>query len=395
MVTQRRIPFPEVIMVVARTYGTRFLVVAVILMTLIALPWLLVNFIMFLWEQEPWGAVDLQYRYKEVQYWFAGKPVYSRWRHAVYPPASYTLLWPLLGWLTFTPVKVVWAATMAIALGWLVYFLVKESRAHTTLERVFVVLMLLSMYATGFAIGHGQLTIHTLAALVAGLTVVSRAHRTWHDDLIGAALIIVALVKPTVSVPFLWLVLLIPETFRPALLVVVGYVLLTLLAISFQGFDLFTIHHDWGARSVEGAAWGATTGGYGDLHSWLGSLGLKRWNIPASLLLLLALGYWMYQYRNEDVWLLIGITALVARTWVYHRAYDDMLILLPMVTLFRMAKQETTKNKEDVLAGGLLAVVILAMFAPAFQLVFPTWEPLLKALQTLVRILLLLFFFSR
>ena len=31
--------------------------------------------------------------------WFAGLPVYGSLEHADYPPASYAILWPALGWL--------------------------------------------------------------------------------------------------------------------------------------------------------------------------------------------------------------------------------------------------------------------------------------------------------
>jgi hypothetical protein len=70
------------------------------------------------------------------------------------------------------------------------------------LQRIFVVLMVLSMYATAFTIAHEQLTIYVLWGLAAGLTLRYRNRRTWQDDLVVTALILVALVKPTLSVPF-------------------------------------------------------------------------------------------------------------------------------------------------------------------------------------------------
>ncbi len=287
--TTLRIGFPCEISVLSirslwANHRALILSVAAVLMTLVAVPWLAMNFEKLLWEQRPWGAVDLKYRYREVQLWFAGKPVYSELGSAVYPPASYTMLWPLLGWLAFTPAKVLWAATMVAALGWLAYLFVKESCADTRLERVFVILMLLSMYATGFTIGHGQLAIHVLAPLVAGLILVCRDQRSWQTDLLAAALILVALVKPTLSAPFFWMVIFIPSTLWPAVLVVLGYVSLTLLAIPFQGFDLFSLHHAWAARSLQGAEVGAVTGAgmVTFIAGWLRSdcsngMSLSRW----------------------------------------------------------------------------------------------------------------------
>jgi hypothetical protein len=80
---------------VAGQHYTTILLVAVILMALVALPWLTLNVAKLLWEERPWGAMDLKYRYHEVQRWFAGQPVYHEYpqaMHAVYPPASYTML---------------------------------------------------------------------------------------------------------------------------------------------------------------------------------------------------------------------------------------------------------------------------------------------------------------
>jgi hypothetical protein len=363
-------------------------------MALFALPWLAMNFVKLLWEQGPWGAVDLKLRYNEVQLWFAGRPVYRdqlEAMHAVYPPASYIMLWPLLGWLTFPPARVVWAAMMGAALGGLGWLFVKESRAQTRLERIFVVLILLSMYATGFSIGHGQLTIFVLWGLVTGLTLMSRDQQAWQEHLVVTVLILVALVKPTLSVPFLWLMLFLPGTLQPALFVVLGYTALTMLAIAFQGFDLYALLQDWLLRGLTGAASGAVTGGYGNVHSWLAFIRLEQWNLPVSLLVVLALGFWTYQYRHGDLWLLLGVTAIVARFWTYHRSYDDMLILLPMITLFRIARDGHSGSRFAGMAGLLLAIAVISMFVPALIFVLPSWKPLLKTSQTPVPLLLLIF----
>jgi hypothetical protein len=123
----------------------------------------------------------------------------------------------------------------------------------------------------------------------------------------------------------------------------------------------------------------------------LAALGLKPWNPAASVLALLLLGCWIYRYRRADLWLLLGVTAIVARLWVYHRSYDDMLIILPMITLFRIAKSDGSKNGYDVLAGVILAISIVIMFVPALKLVAPQWESLLKNSQTVIPLTILWF----
>ena len=73
---------------------------AVWLMAVAAAVWLGYEFWRLIWQSGEMGAIDLRQRHNEVQAWFAGRPVYGEIVTAVYPPASYAILWPLMGWLT-------------------------------------------------------------------------------------------------------------------------------------------------------------------------------------------------------------------------------------------------------------------------------------------------------
>jgi hypothetical protein len=144
------------------------------------------------------------------------------------------ILWPLVGWLPLTLVKWFWAVTSLAALAWLAYLVVKESKANTTLERVFIALMPISMYATGATIGNGQLILHIMPVLISGLLLLHRRNFTLRQELLAVALLLIALVKPNASVPFLWISLFIPGRLRPVMLVAFGYIALTLFSLSFQ-----------------------------------------------------------------------------------------------------------------------------------------------------------------
>lgn len=353
-----------------------------------------------------WGrGRDLEHRYDEAHAWFAGAPIYSEMSTANYPPASYALFWPFVGYSSYTLVKWIFAVTAVAALAWLATLLVKESKAQTGLLRAFVALMPLSMYATGSAIGHGQFTIQILPCLVVGLTLICRGRGSWREDLAGSGLVLGALVKPTISAPFFWLVLLVPGRLRPALLVGFGYLAVSLLATALQGSDILSSHLAWvenlrAAAIVASDGSGVGAGNYGNLNSLLGALGLFEWNLPASLLMLLALGYWTVRHRREDFWLLMGVVALVARFWSYHRLFDDMLILFPMIALLRIARQGATKSGHDIVSGVLLAVALLAVIVPSSLLGYiPRWGPLLvdplRSLQTAVWVVMLLFLLHR
>jgi hypothetical protein len=86
--------------------------------------------------------------------------------------------------------------------------------------------------------------------------------------------------------------------------------------------------------------------------------------LPTSLLVFLALGLWIYRHRDVDFWLLLAVTALVARFWAYHRLYDDLLLLLPQVALFRLAKRGPSVGDADLVAGALLAISAAGLLLP-------------------------------
>jgi hypothetical protein len=144
------------------------------------------------------GGVDLIMRQGEVQAWFKGDPVYGAIWTAVYPPASYAILWPLIGWLG--PAKARW------------------------------------LYAAA-AIGNGQITVFVLPFLLGALHLFCRGRCSFVKDLTGSVLVALALVKPSLAAPFLWVVLFVPGRLRPALLTACAYVGITVLAFSFQKTD--------------------------------------------------------------------------------------------------------------------------------------------------------------
>jgi hypothetical protein len=307
------------------------------------------------------GAIDLKLSQTMVNFWFAGRDVY-RELHVGYPPGSMPLLKLLgLGWFGEMGTRWLWACSLVGVMAVFGQLLVKASCAESNLDRLFVVMMLLSMNATGVNVGNGQLALHVLFLVTAAILVLDR-HTEWRREtpLVLAGLLI-SLVKPSMSVPFFLLVLVRPNGIRTVAAVATGYAAVTAFAASFQSRSLLTLLSDSLAFGHAQAA----RGGYANIDNWLLTLGLYDWAFPASLFLVLALGLWLLRHRHADVWILLGVTAIATRLWMYHRVYDDMLILLPMLALFRIAKHPDTQPQTSTQAGFLLAVTVSAMLAPA------------------------------
>ena len=374
------------------SHGIAVLRLACAAMALLAVLKLGDEFRRLLLEQGHNGAVDTRIFNQLVREWFGGRPLYQELYTAVYPPASYVLLWPFVGWLDFTPARWLWAVTSVASLGWLVYLIVRESGAVTRLETAFVALLALSMNATGVTIGNGQLILHILPMLLFALLLLHRGHGRWRVRLLAVGLLLFALVKPNISAPFLWIALLAGGGLLTTLLVILGYAGLTLFAVSFQESTVTVLAQGLMERATAVAA----TAGYANLHTWLASVDLQEWILGASLLVFAALGFWTYQHRKGDFWIFLGVTALVARMWTYHRVYDDVLILLPMVALFRIAKREASTEGTSIAAGLLLAATILSMLAPARLEHFAwPWSLAFTGGHTLVWIVVLGFLLDR
>ncbi|MDJ0846242.1 MAG: hypothetical protein QNJ08_18650 [Crocosphaera sp.] len=350
------------------------------------------------------SAIDLKQRYEEIQAWFSGQPVYGDISTAVYPPASYIELWPFLHHPSFAFVRSLWGISTVFCLGLMVYGLVRGVKNINFVEGAFIALFLLATYSTGVVIGNGQLTIHVLAALLLGITFICREKATFADELVGSVLIIFALVKPTLAVPFLPIILFSAKSWRPIVMVSLGYLAIAWLATLFQDGNLISLHLDWLNRGMEGAVWSSSGGGadgggsnkgklgYGNLHNWLGALGLSQWNLLATLISLGLFTYWVYRYRFVDTWILLGVAALVTRLCTYHLVYDDLLVIFPLFAIFRFLKSYNSPPWLTKLSIAVLSMSILVALLPARFLGKPfPWFNLFHIAQTSSWIVLLVF----
>lgn len=344
-----------------------------------------------IWDQGNGGAYDLSNFYRFVQDWFAGKSVTTEPVVLLYPPASMAILYPFLGWMSFDAARWLWAGITLAALIWLVYLLAKYSGAQTRAEHLLVALLLLAMNATGKTIGVGELILPVLPFLIVGLLSL-RQPISWRRDIIAAACLTVTLVKPNIPVPFFWLVVFAAGGWRVIGLMIVGYGALTLVAASFQSTPLLDLFRGWLARSSSHAG----SAGYGNVSIWIANLGLAEWALAGSLLVLIAIGIWTYQHRHSDIWQLLGVLGIAARMWTYHDLTDDMLILFPMIALFRIAKRGTPTRGDDVLAGMLLAATMFVMLLPGqFYYLPPPWNLSYTIGHPLIWSIVLLFLMAR
>jgi hypothetical protein len=370
------------------------------------------------------GAIDVQNRYFETQAWFDGEYVYGL-TTAVYPPASYALLKIVFNGLSWNVVKPLWFLASLASVVWLSRCLIQQSGAQTQAERLFVGLLPFACYATGAALGNGQLALFALPLVLGAVLLLNRPSATQRDVWLGSLGMVFALVQPTLSAPFFWLFLWVLPRRKPAVLVVCGYLALTAIAVALQigakrpesrsnvgamrggaanvrkqapgpssttqdapphdrkvaGGGWFILEK-WSRRASSGVRRGSELGGYASLPNLLVARNMERFNTTVSLLVLALLGAWIRRHRQRDLWLLLGVTAIVARFWTYHRWYDDLLLIVPMVTLFRITKQSRGDVRHRWIATALFLWMWIFLLAPGVLYTFRNPTPLVAVQVT-------------
>ncbi len=325
------------------------------------------------------GGVDLISRHREVTTWFAGGQVYGVISTADYPPASYAILWPFIGWLSEPRVRWLWAVTAIVGIAYLAHQFVSATDPRNGSERLFLCLIPFAAYPTDASLLVGQLITHILPLLTASILMMHRNRARWIDDLLIGGLFLVTLVKPQVSAPFFWFILIFPRRLRPAFLVVAGYLALTVLASMFQDAEFPDLIRSW--LNQERVVY--VHDGHTNLYLLLYSLGLQSIALGASIAALLAFGIWAWFHRRTDIWIYLGVAGLFSRLWIHHRIYDDLLLLLPMIALYRLARGR------DSVFGGKAGVLFLLnwglMMAPVAPfLYYPSLIWLSPAIKTVM-----------
>lgn len=354
-----------------------------VLMTVAATARLGYEFWRLLFDSSPPGAIDLHIIYNLTHDWFSGRPFPS-----MYPPAAYPLFWLFYGWLPLAASRWLWAITSTALLIGLALLFTKAIGSKMRIERCFLFVFLCAIYPTAITIGNGQLTLHIVFPLLASILLIENGRRDWGIVFLVSSLLLFALVKPTITLPFLWIVLFAAGSLRILTAVASGYAALTFFSFSFQ--ENGWIEFFEGLKLHSSGTF--THRGYANLYAWFGSMDLEALAFPVASVVFLVLGFWCYRHRHTELWLKLGVVAIVARLWIYHRLYDDLLIVIPMIALLRIAGREIPSRNSDIKAGLLLFLSWGGLLVPGTFYRLPSpWGVPFQIGQAVIWICMLIF----
>lgn len=300
------------------------------------------------------AAFDLRLRYVETTRWMAGLPVYAETK-SNYPPATYAFLGPLIGPFEWPTVRFVWLVVSLAALAALSWMAVRAVEPRPA-PRALAAVLPWAVYGSALTLGVGQLGLICLAAGLGGVLLARRA-----KGLAGTAgaglLFTLSLVKPTLTAPLFWLLLLASPAAACATVVLYG--IATLAASALQPEPLSRLLAGW----IENGHLHAARG-YGNVADWATALGLGGWILPLAFAMLAGLFVWVVRHRRGDLWILLGVSTFVARFFTYHYYVDDLLILVPMIALLRLATGAHPPLRVRGAASGAFLLAALAQLTP-------------------------------
>ena len=352
------------------------------------------------------GGVDLRLRWREVEFWWRGLDLYRDLPDAMYPPASYLLFTPLLGWGSFGTVRLVYAGLQVlclIALGVALH----RAAGGTRRQRWLLVALALASYPLGAGIGNGQVALPVLVLVIAAV------HAT---RVVPMALALTgALIKPTLGGPFV--IVLLARSRGVAAVALAGtlYLGLTLGATLPIGASPLERMGAWAERGVEGAHFGASRGegsmgtrnrrslesavrvgaGRGptaaqwrarnkrrtkprpftiksvNVHSVLAWGRLHGWMTLGTLATVLLTWAWVVRRRTAPIWTQLGVVGIATVLCTYHAWYDHAVLLLPLVALQRIATGLDPGGLAPSRARALAVLLGLSLLAPGGLYLLP------------------------
>jgi hypothetical protein len=330
------------------------------------------------------GAIDLRIIYESVDLWFKGEAL----SEIIHLPATYAIIWPLTGWLSFESARWLWAALYAVSIVWLFRIVLAETGIKNREESLFAALFILSIYPTGITIGNGQVILFLLPCILTAVLMESERDISIIKDVILSLLFLFSSLKITVTAPFFLIALITQRAIRPLAIAACGYLILTYIAISYRDVGLVETLQIW----LHDSPAAALRGGYANIHIWLKYFGLERLMFPASFVIIAAFSVWLFKFRKIDIWIQLGVAAIVARIWTYHRLYDDILIIIPMITIFRITRTRRFSENESLAADFLLLISWLGLLSPGtFLQLQPPLGTIFRTGQTFIWLSMLVF----
>ncbi len=274
-----------------------------------------------IWGTDPSSAIDLRNRDIEHGYFVRGDNPFDHFE-ASQPPWGY-LFGLALTWPEWPAVRVYFAAINAAALAFLMWWAYRQPRDATPEVRLLLAGAVLAFGGSCTATEVGQVSIVVTALLAAALW----CDRNQHQYASGV-LVALALIKPTISVPFA-VALLITGRHRAVVAATIYGAVATAVTWAVTGASPLHMLQQMAAAAANYV--GAGTVGVMDMLAAFGIVSSAQValtpvivGIPAAALMVTS---------RHSLTLAFAVAAVWGRLWTYHKSYDDVMLVLLLLPL--------------------------------------------------------------
>lgn len=306
-------------------------------------------------------AVDLALRYWEINRLLSGENIYVTLEHLPYPPGALFILYPLIGWVSYEHVSLLWAIWNAVALLSILYITWKFLHQHMDTGLLWLVIISIGAFQSiGQTLGVGQITVIYMGAFAWYLLII---YRNYFDSriikwILAPLLIAFFAGKFTIFLP-VCVYLLWKSEHRWG--IVIGGILHALgfyVAAKLTGTSTISLIVNW--LDV------------GEAYETLGSIDLSAflylfkigspWSVIVAVLLMCVLTF--YLHRNSYGLLpSMAILMIFARFWMYHNHYDNLMLWpVYLVLILVVAQSEFRTSYKE---WGILILFTISLILPA------------------------------
>lgn len=323
------------------------------------------------WGTDRAAAIDLRNRDIEHTIFARGENPFDSFE-ASQPPWGYPLGLALT-WPDWPAVRIYFAVLNGFALAFLMWWAYREPRAASTEVRLLLMAAVFAFGGSCTATEVGQVSI-IVTALLAGALVCDRAGAgAWCGLLVALAMI-----KPTIAVPFA-VALLVTGRYRAAAAAAAYGAAASAFAWAVTGTDPLHMLQQMAGGAAKYV--GDGTIGIMDLLASFGIVSAAQVALTPIIVAVPAMAVMTLSRRSLT--LAFAVAAVWGRLWTYHKSYDDVMLAFLLVPLGVLAF--TARSRAALVAfvamGALAWIPGRLLALPEFQMLqLAVWPAALAAL---------------
>ena len=307
--------------------------------------------------QETNLPTDLALRYHQsIDLIYEKVNIYHETAHSIYPPSTFLFISALSLNINYYNMDEVWAfinIVSLISLSAIIYFFLKNYKCKWIL-----ILSVLSLHSIPHALGVGQISIVFISFFLLSIYMIIY-HRNNYILIFGTLLLTISLGKFSLFLPFIPLLVINNKLRYPTLVSIAINFTLSYAILYRVDSNIYEYVASLASSSSEIKALGSL-----DLNAFLSLINAPDYlnTVGPVAVLLLAAVITIHYRERVNLFPLLALMAIVSRLFIYHNHYDNFILVIPLVYIFKFYWNYSDKNYAILYFLFLVSLIIPARF---------------------------------